>query len=46
MEKTKIIIKNAYTNNLKNIDIEIPKHRLVVFSGLLRISTYLKNHIN
>ena len=30
----KIVIKNAYTNNLKNIDIEIPKHRFVVFTGV------------
>jgi len=30
----KIIIKNAHTNNLKNIDLEIPKHSIVVFSGV------------
>ncbi|MGN0201541.1 MAG: ATP-binding cassette domain-containing protein [Candidatus Cryptobacteroides sp.] len=30
----KIIIRNARTNNLKNIDIDIPKHSLVVFSGV------------
>lgn len=29
-----IIIKNAHTNNLKNIDIQIPKHSIVVFSGV------------
>ena len=29
-----IIIKNAHTNNLKNISIEIPKHKLVVFTGV------------
>ena len=34
MERDKIIIKNAHTNNLKNIDIEIPKHKLVVFTGV------------
>jgi len=34
MEKNKIIVKNAHTNNLKNIDIEIPKHKLVVFTGV------------
>lgn len=33
MKKDNIIIKNAHTNNLKNIDIEIPKHKLVVFTG-------------
>jgi len=31
---TKIIIKNAHTNNLKALDLEIPKHKLVVFTGV------------
>ena len=30
----KIVIKGAKENNLKNIDLEIPKNSLVVFSGL------------
>jgi len=34
MNKDNIIVKNAHTNNLKNIDIEIPKHKLVVFTGV------------
>lgn len=34
MDRTNIIIKNAHTNNLNNIDIEIPKHKLVVFTGV------------
>ena len=34
MERNYIIIKNAHTHNLKNIDIEIPKHKLVVFTGV------------
>jgi len=34
MDRNKIIVKNAHTNNLKNIDIEIPKHKLVVFTGI------------
>lgn len=34
MNRDKIIIRNAHTNNLKNIDIEIPKHKLVVFTGV------------
>lgn len=34
MERDKIIVKNAHTNNLKNIDIEIPKHKFVVFTGV------------
>lgn len=29
-----IIIQNAHTNNLKNISLSIPKHRLVVFTGV------------
>jgi excinuclease ABC subunit A len=32
--KDKIIIKGARVNNLKNIDSEIPKNKLVVFTGL------------
>ena len=31
---TKIIIKGARQHNLKNIDVEIPKNRLVVITGL------------
>jgi excinuclease UvrABC ATPase subunit len=34
MDRDKIIVKNAHTNNLKNIDIEIPKHKFVVFTGV------------
>src|ERR1035437_6675445 len=30
----KIVIKGARENNLKNIDLEIPKNKLVVFIGL------------
>jgi len=29
-----IVVKNAHTNNLKNINLEIPKHKLVVFTGV------------
>lgn len=32
--KDKIIIKGAREHNLKNIDLEIPKDKLVVFTGL------------
>src|SRR5574344_914810 len=28
-----IIVENAHTNNLKNVSINIPKHKIVVFSG-------------
>jgi excinuclease ABC subunit A len=30
----KIVIRGARTHNLKNIDLEIPRNRLVVFTGL------------
>ncbi len=32
--KNKIIIKGAKVNNLKNIDLEIPRDKLTVFTGL------------
>ncbi|WP_425443421.1 excinuclease ABC subunit UvrA [Spiroplasma monobiae] len=34
MMNKKIIVKGAREHNLKNIDIEIPKEKLVVFTGL------------
>ena len=34
MGNDKIIVKNARENNLKGIDVEIPKNKLVVFTGL------------
>ncbi len=34
MDRSNIIIRNAHTHNLKNIDIEIPKHKFVVFTGV------------
>ncbi len=34
MPQTKIIIKGAREHNLKNIDVEIPRDRLVVITGL------------
>ena len=34
MKTDKIIIKNAHANNLKHIDIELPKHSIVVFTGV------------
>lgn len=34
MAKDKIIIKGARENNLKHIDLEIPRDKLVVFTGL------------
>ena len=34
MEQDKIIIKGARENNLKNIDLEIPRNQLVVITGV------------
>ncbi|WP_069648908.1 excinuclease ABC subunit UvrA [Caloranaerobacter ferrireducens] len=34
MSKDKIIIKGAREHNLKNIDLEIPRNKFVVFTGL------------
>lgn len=34
MERNKIIIKGARENNLKNIDVEIPRNKFVVLTGL------------
>lgn len=34
MAKDKIVIKGAKEHNLKNIDLEIPRDKLVVFTGL------------
>ena len=33
-EKDKIIIRGAREHNLKNIDVEIPRDKLVVITGL------------
>ncbi len=34
MNNEKVIIKNAKTHNLKNVSVEIPKNKLVVFTGV------------
>jgi excinuclease UvrABC ATPase subunit len=34
MNTTNIIIQNAHANNLKNISLEIPKHKVVAFTGV------------
>ena len=34
MKTDSIIIKNAHANNLKDVDIELPKHSIVVFTGV------------
>ena len=34
MSNDKIVIKGAKENNLKNMDVTIPRDKLVVFTGL------------
>lgn len=34
MSSNKIVIKGARENNLKNIDLEIPRDKLIIFTGL------------
>jgi excinuclease UvrABC ATPase subunit len=34
MNNQYIGVRNAHTNNLKHLDIDIPKHKLVVFTGI------------
>lgn len=34
MSKDKIIIRGAKENNLKNISLEIPRNKFIVFTGL------------
>ena len=34
MQNTKLIVKGAREHNLKNVDLEIPRDKLVVFTGI------------
>ena len=34
MEKSPVIIRNAHTHNLKHISVEIPRNKVVVFTGV------------
>lgn len=34
MNTSTIIVQNAHANNLRNVSVEIPKHKLVVFTGV------------
>lgn len=34
MDRPAILVKNAHTNNLKHVDVEIPKNKMVVFTGV------------
>jgi excinuclease UvrABC ATPase subunit len=33
-DNNQILVRNAHMNNLKNINVDIPKHKLVVFTGV------------
>ena len=41
----KIVIKGARENNLKNIDIEIPKNKLVVMTGVVVLEKVVQRSI-
>lgn len=41
MSLDKIIIKGAREHNLKNIDLEIPRNKLIVFTGLSGSGSHL-----
>ena len=34
MQNTRLIIRGAREHNLKNIDLDIPRDKLIVFTGL------------
>ena len=34
MQKNQLIIQGARVHNLKNVDLEIPRDKLIVFTGL------------
>ena len=34
MQKNQLIIRGAREHNLKNVDLEIPRDKLIVFTGL------------
>ena len=44
MENKEIIIKGARENNLKNVDLTIPRDKLVVFTGVSGIFHSGNNH--
>ena len=41
MENKEIIIKGARENNLKNVDLTIPRDKLVVFTGVSVVVSHL-----
>ena len=41
MNQDKIVIKGAREHNLKNINLEIPKNKLVVITGLAALANQL-----
>ena len=45
MKKEMIRIKGARENNLKNIDLEVPRNQFVVFTGLSGSGTVSYTHL-
>ena len=41
-----IIIKGARQNNLKNIDVVIPRNKLVIITGISENEHYFKKNVN
>jgi len=41
MDNNNIIIKGAKQHNLKNINLDIPKNKLIVFTGLSGLANQL-----
>jgi len=46
MSENSIIIKGVRQNNLKNIDVIIPRNKLVVITGISENEHYLKKYVN
>ena len=44
--KDKMILRGLRENNLKHIDVEIPKHKLVVFTGVSGSGKIKEAHIH
>ena len=41
MQNTKLLVKGAREHNLKNVDMEIPRDKLIVFTGHIRLGEVL-----
>ena len=44
-EKNSIIIKGAKKPNLKNIDLSLPRNKLIVITGLSGLNCYVTCHV-